>query len=77
MNVIREFWQDEYKGEILLIGKVLQEIEESSDNMEKRAEIRSDRNMIRFSMLGHNRDVGSSTENRDVSTHYTVKKRVH
>ena len=28
-------------------------------------------------MLGHNRDVGSSTENRDVSTHYTVKKRVH
>ena len=28
-------------------------------------------------MLGHNRDIGSSTENRDVSTHYTVKKRVH
>ena len=28
-------------------------------------------------MLGHNRDVGSSTENRDVSTHYTVKMRVY
>ena len=40
-------------------------------------EISFDRNMIRSSMLGHNRDVGSSTENRDISTHYTVKKRVH
>ena len=28
-------------------------------------------------MLRHNRGVGSSTENRDVSTHHTVKKRVH
>ena len=36
-----------------------------------------DKNTIRSAMLSHNQDVGSSTENRDVSTHYTVKKRVH
>ena len=31
--------EHKYEGASLLIGRVLQEIEESSDNMEKRAEI--------------------------------------
>ena len=41
VNVIREFREAEYEGESLLIRKVLQDIDESSDNKEKRAEIRS------------------------------------
>ena len=41
VNVIREFREEEYEGESLMIGKELQEIEESLDNKEKRAEIRS------------------------------------
>ena len=41
VDVIQEFREEEYEGESLLIGKVLQEIEESSDDKEKRAEIRS------------------------------------
>ena len=39
VNVIRGFREEEYKEEILLIGKVRQEIEESSENKEKRADI--------------------------------------
>ena len=46
VNIIREFRADEYKGEILLIGKVLQEIEESSDNKEKRVEIRRKKRQV-------------------------------
>ena len=41
VNVIREFREEEYEGESLLIGKVLKEIAESSANKDKRAEIRS------------------------------------
>ena len=35
VNVIREFREEEYEGESLMIGKVLQEIEESLDDKEK------------------------------------------
>ena len=46
VNVIREFREGEYDGESLMIRKVLQEIEESSDNKEKRAEIRSKKRQV-------------------------------
>ena len=39
VNVIQEFREEEYEGESLMIGKVLQEIEDSSDDKEKRSEI--------------------------------------
>ena len=43
VDVIREFQEEEYEVESLMIGNLLQEIEESSDNKEKRArsEVRS------------------------------------
>ena len=46
VNVIREFREEEYEGESLMIGKVLQEIEESSDDKEKRAEIRRKKRQV-------------------------------
>ena len=40
VNVIQEFWEADYEEESMMIGKVLQEIEESPNNKEKRVEIR-------------------------------------
>ena len=45
-HIIQEFREAEYEGESLLIGKVLREIEESSNNNEKRAEIRSKKRQV-------------------------------
>jgi hypothetical protein len=39
VSVIRKFRETEYEGESLMIGKMLQEIEESTDDKAKIAEI--------------------------------------
>ena len=46
VHVIREFWEEEYEGQNLLIGKMLQEIGESSNNKEKRVEIRKKKGQV-------------------------------
>ena len=53
VNVIQEFREAEYVKKSLMIGKVLQEIEESSDNKEKRAEIRSKKRRVRKFFLNN------------------------
>ena len=53
MNVIRELREEEYEGEILLIGKVLQEIKESSDIIETRAKIRRKKRQVRKFFLNN------------------------
>ena len=53
MNIIREFREDKYEGESLLIGKVLQEIEESLNNKEKKAEIRRKKRQVRMFFLNN------------------------
>ena len=47
VDVIREFREEEYEVESLMIDKMLQEIKESSDDKEKRAEIRSKKRHVR------------------------------
>ena len=53
MNVIREFRGEEYEGESLMIGKMLQEIEESTNDKDRRAEIRSKKRQVRKFFLNN------------------------
>jgi hypothetical protein len=47
VSEIRKFRETEYEGESLMIGKMLQEIEESSGDKAKTAEIRSKKRQVR------------------------------
>ena len=51
VNVIREFREEEYEGESLMILKVLQEIEESSDDKENTNEIRRKKRQVENFLL--------------------------
>ena len=46
VNVIREFREEEYEGETLMIGKMLQEVEDSTNDKERRAEIRRKKRQV-------------------------------
>ena len=46
VNIIQEFREEEYEGESLMIGKVLQEIEESTNDKGRRAEIRRKKRQV-------------------------------
>ena len=45
-KVIKEFREEEYEGESLMIGKMVQDIEDSTNNKERRAEIRRKKRQI-------------------------------
>ena len=53
VNVIWEFREEEYKGESLLIRKMLQEIEESSDSKEKKTKIWSKKRQVQKFFLNN------------------------
>ena len=46
VSVMREFRETEYEGESLMIGKMLQEIEDSTNDKERRAEIRRTKRQV-------------------------------
>ena len=46
VSVMREFRETKYEGESLMIGKMLQEIEDSTNNKERRAEIRRKKRQV-------------------------------
>ena len=52
VSVLREFRETEYEGESLMIRKVLQEIEESSDDKENKADIRRKKSKSKSSSSG-------------------------
>ena len=46
VHVIREFREEEYEGETLMIGKMLQEVEDSTNDKGRRAEIRRKKRQV-------------------------------
>ena len=53
VNIIQEFREEEYERESLMIGKVIKDIEESSDNKEKKSAIRSKKRQVWKFFLNH------------------------